>query len=100
MAVRDVYNGQSGEWRGGMWFPDQPRAVIKDVFEIHTRPIDDYHNSRSIDDLSREMKDVFRNQNEARAKMIREERSFNAYLFLGFMLLAAAICWFVFFAVR
>jgi hypothetical protein len=22
MAIKDIYNGAPGEWRGGMWFPD------------------------------------------------------------------------------
>jgi hypothetical protein len=45
MAMRDVFSGQPGEWRGGMWFPDnenppfkiEDAAVMARVWSEHSR---------------------------------------------------------------
>ena len=72
---RDVHNGQSGEWRGGMWFPDltppaPPTHVTGHV--CNCRREESSHDS--VERISEEMEMIFLEHNQQRRHLIEENR--------------------------
>jgi hypothetical protein len=81
MVIRDVYKGQQGEWRGGMWIPDHPpltfesTTVLSKVWEQHTRDI----GEERIERIRKEFGKQCEEYNLRRAQIIREEKERQAF---------------------
>jgi len=82
MAIRDIHNGQPGEWRGGAWFPDPDTTMSKldkRVFEEHTRSLCYETGEERIQRISEEFGRQCREYNLRRAQLLREEKERRAY---------------------
>ena len=97
MAIRDVYKGQQGEWRGGMWFPDsqpQPSLSLADtwtsrVFEQHTRDV----GEERIERIRKEFGKQCEEYNLRRAQIIREEKERQAFYVIVFVVVVFLSLW-------
>jgi len=96
MTVRDVYNGQSGEWREGMWFPDpkfnpQPSLTMQDsrVWEQHSRDIGEERIERIREEFGRQCEEY----NLRRAGEIHEENERRAVFVVGLIVALFVTLW-------